>query len=225
MKAHRSSTALHHAWSARGGADKGTPFRAVLAVLAAVGLLAAVAACSTTPPSRFFILSPVQESASSRNVPESMVLRLAPVHLPEYLNRPHIITRLGPNRLHLAELDKWAEPLDANVTRVLASNLRSRLKAEVVASPSYPADQGDVRVQVRVERFDWGPDTTATLIAKWTASWNGSRRTRVLRETTSVRNGQGQGYEAAVSAMSRNLDDLASDIARTVQDLQLGKHE
>jgi hypothetical protein len=184
-----------------------------------------VAACSASPPSRFFILSPVQENATTRNIDESMILRLDPVHLPDYLNRPHIITRLGPNRLHLAEFDKWAEPLDANVTRVLASNLRSRLRAEVVNSLRHPADQADILVHVRVERFDFGPDGTSTLIAKWTASWNDSRRTRVLRDTTSVQNGQGQGYEAAVSAMSRNLADLAGDIARAVHNVQSDSEE
>jgi hypothetical protein len=192
-------------------------------LILAVPLL--VAACSASPPSRFFILSPVQESATSRDVHESMILRLDPVHLPEYLNRPHIITRLGPNRLHLAEFDKWAEPLEVNVTRVLASNLRSRLRAEVVTSPSHPADQADIRVRVRVERFDCGPDGTSTLIAKWTASWNDSRRTRVLRDTSSVRSGRGQDYEAAVAAMSRNLADLASDIARAVHNVQPGRME
>jgi len=185
-------------------------------------LLLSVGACASTPPSRFFMLSPTQDGAPSTALSEKGLIRLEPVRLPEYLNRPHIITRLGPNRLHLAEFDKWAEPLDVNVTRVLAKNLETRLKAGVIFSPHYAADQTDVRIQVQVLRFDCGPDGSSTLVARWVASMDDDGRSTITRETSSTRTGTGAGYEAAAQAMSLNLDDLAADIARTLKSSQFG---
>lgn len=185
-------------------------------------LLLSVGACASTPPSRFFILSPTQDSAPSTDLSGNGLIRLEPVRLPEYLNRPHIITRLGPNRLRLAEFDKWAEPLDVNVTRVLAKNLETRLKAGVIFSPHSSADHAHVRIQVQVLRFDCGPDGSSTLVARWVASMDDHGRSPITRETTSTRKGTGTGYEAAAQAMSLNLEDLAADIATTLKSSQFG---
>lgn len=185
-------------------------------------LVLTVGACATTPPSRFFILSPVKQGSTSQVLPKNTLVRLETVQLPEYLNRPHIITRVGPNRLELAEFDKWAEPLDLNMTRVLARNLEARLKTRVVFSPRYASEHVDIRVHVQVLRFDFGPAGSSTLVARWVASMDDDRHTTITRETSSARTGTGTGYEAAAQAMSRNLDDLAADIAQALKSSQFG---
>ena len=51
------------------------------------------------------------------------VIGVGPITVPKYLDRPQIVTRSGRNQLALGEFDRWAEPLQDNVLRVLAENL------------------------------------------------------------------------------------------------------
>ena len=58
-------------------------------------------------------------------VPEAVdvAVVVASVRLPQYLERPQIVTRSGDNRLQLAEFDQWGGNLYQDMTRVLAQNL------------------------------------------------------------------------------------------------------
>ena len=62
-----------------------------------VGLCAAVSSgCGSTAPSRFYLLTPMVDSTDARPAHEQgLVLGIGPVQLPEYVNRPQIVTRVG----------------------------------------------------------------------------------------------------------------------------------
>src|SRR3546814_11447622 len=88
---------------------------------------------------------------------EDAVIAVAPVTLPAYLDRPDIVTRSTDNRLELADFDDWAEPLDDNITRVLAENLGHLLRTDrVVVLPS-ASDAIDTEVRVDISRFEREP--------------------------------------------------------------------
>ena len=74
-------------------------------MIGAVGLLAA--GCAQTPPSNFSTLSSLRsdDTQGSGADPEGPTIALGPVKLPQYLDRPQIVTRSSPNRVHLAEFD------------------------------------------------------------------------------------------------------------------------
>src|SRR3546814_9172147 len=95
---------------------------------AAAGLTAtACGLTGTTPPSTFYLLSPIATPAPpSANPNRQITILIGPVTLPKHLDRAEVVTFATPNRLQLAELDRWAEPLDENVARVLGENV-SRL--------------------------------------------------------------------------------------------------
>jgi uncharacterized lipoprotein YmbA len=64
-------------------------------------------------PTKLYILSPLAGPAvEMHNKTDEifMTIGVGPVHLPEYLDRPEIVTRINPNELKLAEFDIWAEP-------------------------------------------------------------------------------------------------------------------
>ena len=45
---------------------------------------------------------------------------VGPVTVPDYLDRPQIATRSSSSSLQFSEFDRWAEPLEKNLMRVLA---------------------------------------------------------------------------------------------------------
>jgi uncharacterized lipoprotein YmbA len=55
--------------------------------------------------------------------PAGVIIGVGPVKIPEYLNRPQMITRQKDNLVSLAQFDRWAEPLDLAMLRLLTENL------------------------------------------------------------------------------------------------------
>ena len=113
---------------------------------------------SETAPSRFYMLRPLpaDPSAPASGIDESRpVLALGPVDIPAHLDRPQIVTRTPGTEVKLSEFERWAEPLEDNVTAVLADNLSSLLSTErVTLFPSRLPPDLDLRVAVEVLRFD-----------------------------------------------------------------------
>jgi uncharacterized protein len=95
-----------------------------LALVTLVASLLGLGACASTP-SRFYVLNtlPASETVPATAAERGPVIGVGPITLPKYLDRPQIVTRASRNQLALGEFDRWAEPLQDNVLRVLAQNL------------------------------------------------------------------------------------------------------
>jgi uncharacterized lipoprotein YmbA len=187
------------------------------------GALLLLTACGTTEPSRFYLLSADVDPSSVRQesgIGEEMAIEIGPVTLPEYLNRPQIVTRMGQNKIVLAEFDRWAEPLDENFARVLLENLSCLLSTDRLTlfpdkgSMTYP-----YRIVVDVTRFDADELGTVTFSARWALlGENGEALLR--RKTDIVKQEAEEGdYPSIVQSESGALADLCQEIAAAVGEL------
>lgn len=177
-----------------------------------------VSACAATQPSRFYTLSSLRPAAEDPGS-DGPVIGLEPVILPDYLDRPQIITRAGPNRMMLAEFDIWVEPLSGMFTRVLAQNLSVLLETEdVVVLPELRDVRFDHQVQVTVTQFDIDEDGRAVLDALW-AVYRGDGRRLVRQDRSRVIEAVAEpgDYAAVAAALSRALEGLSRDVAGVVR--------
>ena len=103
-------------------------------------------------PTRFYVLT--VQSAPPARVAEGEFKRwklgLKPVELPAYLRSKAIVVRTGTNELHFADFDRWAEPLDQGISRVMKETLSSARNVESVALNSHGADRLDYEVAIRI---------------------------------------------------------------------------
>ncbi len=85
--------------------------------------------CASTPAARFYMMSPMSLSENRQSPPDSpcISIGIGPVKIPEYLDRSGIVTQVTLHELMVGDLNKWAEPLEENLPRVLADNLSSLL--------------------------------------------------------------------------------------------------
>ena len=86
----------------------------------AVVVFFALAGCAASPPSRFYVLSPVASDTTAPPTVSAPAIGVGPVELPDYLGRPEIVVRSGAYELRYNETQRWAETLRDNVTSVLA---------------------------------------------------------------------------------------------------------
>jgi uncharacterized lipoprotein YmbA len=171
----------------------------------------------TTAPTRFFLLTALSDTErleGRAGAGGQLVIGVGPVELPRYLDRPQIATRAGQHELRLAEFDQWAEPLQDNVTRVLAENLSRLLAADDVVIHPWPRSAHVAyQVLVQVTRFDSTIGAQSMLTARWQIIDVQEDR-ELLRKTSSFAVPiEASDYGAIVAAMSRGLGDLSREIA------------
>ncbi|MEY2668512.1 MAG: hypothetical protein RJA59_1150 [Pseudomonadota bacterium] len=181
--------------------------RTPLAIVAALSLLPGCLG-PRVDGSRYFTL-PVA-GAPAEGAPVA-ALGLGPVTLPPYLSRSEIATRVSPEQVTYSGNDRWAAPLEEQVGRALAEELRARLPArEVVRWPWALSPGPDVAVAVDFLRFEAASGGGATLHARWTVTVRGKAP---LSGETRIEEPGGPGdVRASVAAMGRALSALAGQL-------------
>ena len=181
-----------------------------LAALAAILL----AACASTPPSRFYTLS---APATPARPAGSLAVAVGPVSIPAVVDRPEIVVTVSEHEVWLDEFNRWASPLAEAIALAVAENLTAGLDSPQVSLLAAGA-MVDFRVGVEVQRFESMPGTHALLDAVFTV-----RRVKdgkvVTGRTTARETATERGYDALAAAHSRAVARLAHDISAVIQDL------
>lgn len=167
----------------------------------------------STPPSRFYLLEPMKHNMTVRSSTQrEILLALAPVRIPKYADRPQIVTAIAANSYELNELNRWAEGLDENITRVLIQNLSSLVPAEVVSTrTSNLATQAQYRLNVNILEFHVDSEAVARLTAQWYVTANGNRL--LSRQTNYDSIASAEDIVITVMALNDCLTRLSVDIA------------
>src|SRR5215831_5540953 len=187
-----------------------------LAVIVVCALLGFGGGCAS-PMSRFYTLSAAANTPAATTSNLSVVV--GPVSVPPVVDRPQIVVTTGPNQVRLEEFNRWASPLQSNISRVVAENLVAILGTPrvILFSQALGVDV-DYRAAIEVQRFESTPGEASILDAVWTVSRtkDGKLQTgrTTVREVTSDK-----GYDALASAHSRGLARLSQDIAGAVRAL------
>lgn len=112
-------------------------YRVSFALVNLASIVVVLGGCSFArqQPTRLYVLTtlPATEAVLPGGVTPGLAVVVGPVELPQYVNRPQIVTGNTSNELHHAAFAQWAEPLADNFARVLAENLSLLLGTDRVA--------------------------------------------------------------------------------------------
>jgi hypothetical protein len=167
-------------------------------------------------PSRFYLLD-ATETAAVGTMPREAALVLGPITTSTYLQRAPIATRVPPNRIEYSQRSRWAEPLEANVGRVLATNLAALLGTdEVYTYPAFPARPVVLQIALRIERLERGPGGEAEIVAQWTIRDPKRGLDLDAKRGTFTEAADAADMDASVEALSRAFGRLSRDVAASV---------
>jgi uncharacterized lipoprotein YmbA len=179
--------------------------------------------CASSPPTKFYLLSPLSEGAPGKTGSAGdpcLSVAIGPVQIPEYIDRPQIVTRISGDEIALAEFHRWAEPLQNNLKRLLADTLSGLLCTKaVVFYPRKGVIPLDYRVEMEVVRFDGSLGGKVSLDAWWTIRKGDGKEVLVTRRTALTEAVDGQGYPSLVAAQSRAARKLDVEIADAIKTL------
>ncbi len=180
--------------------------------LLACAMSLAVAGClGSSRPARFYTLEPLQLRDGPGSVGTDATLAVGPVEIPDYVDRPQIVTRSGANELVISEFDRWGASLDNQISNSLVAALRDRLEPQQIAvvpwRSAVPSTGPSYRVRVSVSRFDGILGQSVVLQARWElrVQSDGKEESLAVREASVTEKIEGSEYEALAAAMQRAL--------------------
>jgi len=186
---------------------------------AVVGL--ATGCLGSSPAARFYTLSTLNphEGQGGGGGGAALRIRVAPVTLPEGVDRPQIVRRTGENSVVVDEYDRWVEPLDALLRNTLVQDLGALVPEAQVLGDAVPGLATDRTVVVAMNRLDMS--SQLVMDAVWfvlPAGADQPERTHRTRITEAAGTGApadvAQALGRAVEKLSREIvPELSSDPA------------
>lgn len=177
---------------------------------------------TTTPATRFYVLNPLTPDAglaSDAGLNSKLSVEVTSLRLPQYLERPQIVTRSSGNRLELAEFHQWGGNLRKNMMRVLAKNFSRFLATpNITICPHRPSIPPDFLVELEVMQFERDSHGQVRFSTQWRLSRGKDRMPLATHMTdlSSATVSAGPDFEHTVSAMSTLLGELSQIIGREI---------
>ena len=85
----------------------------------AAAIVLTLSACSSSPPVRYFTLSPI-DAEFQQDPDDAVMLGLGPFRMPDYLDRSQIVTRGANSEMQVDEFSRWSEPLATSLLRTVS---------------------------------------------------------------------------------------------------------
>lgn len=182
-----------------------------------VAAVIALGGCpGTSTPTRFFMLDPVPPTISTHpsGIDKNIYVSIDPVEVPAYLNRPQIVTHLAGAEYQVDEFNRWAEPLQDNLTRVITENLSEILASDGVdiLGMSRPV-KTDYVVAVQILRMEGMLGREILIVTRWSL-FTGAERTLLLTRRSVMKEVLADDtYQGLVQAQNRMATALCREVA------------
>ena len=183
-----------------------------------------------SPPARFYTLTQVETSSGAVAPSPEKLLVVGPVTIPDYLDRPQIVTRSGTNELVIAEFNRWGGFLGNDISRALVAELSTRLGPSgftVLPRQAIPhtAFKTGYRAPVDIARFDGILGKEVVLNATWRLLMKQGLNEQPLlsKEITIIEPAGGGSYEDLVAAMARALQKFGASLFDSITAQSVGK--
>jgi hypothetical protein len=182
--------------------------------LLVLGLL--LAGCSSTPSNNYYVLTAREGPGPTGKTPS---LGIGPIRIPEYLNRNALVYQRDGNQLQIARFERWAEPLEEGITRVLGLNLTRLLNTQNIRQFPWNADRApEFGIRVRLLALD-ANEKSAQLEAEWLLHRTDTAQPlsrRISRFEYSPPGGETLAPEQLPGAYSELLYRLSVEIAAAI---------
>ncbi|MBT1072856.1 PqiC family protein [Pelotalea chapellei] len=193
----------------------------------AVAFVIMLTGCTRSPSAKFYTLTPLAPQETLPSVQKAPVaVKVMPVTIPDYLDRPQIVTQTGTNSLKTAEFNRWAGSLRNGISAVLAENLGLLLGSDQVSvHPGIGSKKVDYSVNMQVVRLDALPGDKVFLKVQWIVSPGQEGRGPAPQTRTFSERLSDSSYETLVTGISKTLEQASREIAGEISGLRNEKSD
>ena len=196
------------------------------ALMSGVCLALALSGCISVPNSptpRFYVLQAVDENQVSKkiNIASDVLIGVGPVKIPEYQDRPQIVTQDKEKMLKFAQFDRWGEPLDLGMTRLIRENLAVMLpEAKFTLYPWNSSVPVKYQVVVEIVQLDSDLDKDLFIVAQWLVIDVQNTKTIIIKRSEFRQSIVPQNYSGLAKTLGMACASLSSEIAEALATLE-----
>jgi len=185
-----------------------------------------------SPTPRFYALTPIDEKkvgadlacpvkgGVSARIPgamgdrlKAMIIGVGPVKIPEYLDRPQMVTKDKKGILKFDEFNRWGESLDLGTARLIREDLAVMLPgAKLTLYPWNPSIAVKYQVIVEVVQLDSQLDRDMFLVMQWTVIDVQHSKTVIIKRSEFRKAIVPQDYSGLAKTLSAACASLSSQM-------------
>ena len=174
---------------------------------------------SNSPNPRFYMPSSMskEEVTEKIDIASGIIVAVGPVVIPEYIDRPQIVTKNKNGTFNFAQFDRWTEPLDSSLTRLINDDLTILLPAaSFQLFPCSLAIPLDYQVIMDVTRLDSELDKDMTFIVQWSVIDAKNRKLLFTKRSQFTKPINPHNYFGVTKALSDACVSLSREIAENL---------
>ena len=195
-------------------------------VMCGVCLALVLSGCISVPNSptpRFYVLQAVDENQVSKkiNIASDVFIGVGPVKIPQYQDRPQIVTQGKEKMLKFAQFDRWGESLDLGVARLIGEDLAVMLPgAKFTLYPWNSSITVKYQVVVEIVQLDSELDKDLFLVAQWLIIDARKTKTMIIKRSEFRKPIIPQDYSGLAKTLSMVCASLSNEIAEALATLE-----
>jgi len=177
---------------------------------------------SGSPNPRFYMPTAIsqQEAVEKIDIASGTIIAVGPIWIPGYLDRPQIVTKDKNGNFHFAQFDRWAEPLDSALARLVNENLARLLPAaSIQLFPCSFAIPVDYQIIVEIVKLDSELDTNMSLTAQWSIVSAKNRKLLLTKRSQFIQPINPHNYYGLTQALNTACATLSGEIAGALAEL------
>jgi len=177
---------------------------------------------SMSPTPRFYMLSAINKPEVSKkiNIKPGLIIGVGPVKLPEFLDRPQMVTKEKQGTLKIDEFDRWGESLDLGLARLVREYLTVMLPgAKLVLYPWGLGVAAKYQVTLEVVQLDSELDRDMSFAVQWVVIDVQNSKTVIIKRSVFHQPIIPQNYSGLAKTLSTACASLSSQIAQTLSTL------
>jgi uncharacterized lipoprotein YmbA len=187
-----------------------------------------VTGCTVVPSAkvdttRFFVLSSPDITSTSSAATNGVRLSIKKIEIPAYLQTRSIVINQTTNEVRIEDMNRWAEPLDSAIGRVVKAGLLQNAHiCSVQFAPLSIDSERDYDISITVHKCEGFIGTGVNAVAQFSATVEiatPSPRSQVIAKYNFVSQEQtwnGSDFTKLAEALSNDILALGSDIANHV---------
>ena len=150
--------------------------RSRLHIFTLLAVLAISTGCTVVPSAkvdttRFFVLSGAEVKETQATSTSGKKISIRKIEIPAYLQTRSIVVKQNSNEVRIEDMNRWAEPLESAIGRVLKVGLlqNSHVSSVDFAPLSMDAER-DYDVSITIHKCEGSIESIGKILAKFSAS-------------------------------------------------------
>lgn len=147
---------------------------------------------------------------------KALNINLELIGFPDYLDRLQIVTRNDNNGINLSDSERWAEPLQDNLPRILRENLALMLpNSRISVSPWENSNDNAIKVKLIINKFLGQFDDYTYIDIRWIID-NG--KDQLIQEQFIDQQPISNSYQDLVAGLNNGINLLSQKLAQNLAD-------